>query len=184
MIGQRLLWLALGLALCPLPVAACETRQLVVHFNADAQHVISFQYQDCPEGERGHALFSFDAENRLTAFWAKDWTAYTPTVQFFALKRMAPEQRIWQIAGPLIAPGEAGRCMVRPGLAPGAYRFTPVETYAGELEANGLWGACGPYGDANETAPYWITIGDALIAYVSPGLDAPPFDPASFRYRP
>jgi hypothetical protein len=159
--------------------ADCATKRHVVAFNGKAHQEIAFTYADCQDG----LVFTFDAANTLTAERPNDPEYYAPTAQFFALAGQAPEARIRGIAVPLIAPEDKGRCELRANPADGTWSYTPVPDYVDALEANGLWGACGPYGDGNETSQFWMMIDGALIAYVSAGLEPPPFDATSFTYR-
>lgn len=177
----RSVWIGLGIAASCAPVAvACDVKHHVLAFNGKAHQQIAFSYEACPDGA---TVFGFDADNLLTATRANSPESVPATVRFFALGGLAPEQRILAIAAPRIASQDQGRCAVRAGPAAGTWLYTPVPAYAEELEANGLWGACGPYGDASETTQYWIAVGGVLIAYVALGLEPPPFDPASLAYR-
>jgi hypothetical protein len=193
--GQRQCGLAAGLwaAACfALPLCAplaqaqegappCDMRQHVAAFDGKPHQEIAFTYQDCPDGGQAALLFQPGPDNLLSAMRGGAPTGLT--VQFFSLRGQAPQARIRQIAEPLAAPEDKGRCMVAPGVVPGTWRYGPDAAYTEELEANGLWGACGPYGDASDPIQYWMVVSGALAAYVSAGLDAPPFAPSSFTYR-
>jgi hypothetical protein len=164
------------------PFANCRKTSQTVAFNGKAHQRLSFRYLDCGGAGADMPALSFEAGNILRTVSARAEDANGPTARFWPLGAKAPAQRIAEIAEPLTALEEKGRCEVALDAGSAAFHYTPKSDYLGELEANGLWGACGPYGEGSDTVQYWRVIDGALIVHVSLLQDTPLFDPSSFSY--
>lgn len=155
----------------------CAWNELILPFNGKANQQLSFRYQAC---EGSTVEFVLNDEGLLSQKWE---TTSNPVAQFWSLKGVKPSAFIARTAAEFIAPGEEGRCIVHLDMATGHYAFTPNAEYLDELIARDEpFGACGQYGDSNDSIQYWMVVNNALIAYVWVGQDTPIFDPESFKY--